>query len=422
MVKRVNKSGRLGIWVAVIVCSLLFFVGMGFLTGIYLYPAWELYQSGSWEQTDAVMDSAKVDENRGDDSTSYTPNVSYHYQVNGTLYHGSLFWFGQKNNVNKRQIVQDALDQFPVGEEFGLYYNPSNPSKSVVLRRLAPGSWFMGLFASFFVLLPTIILWTVFRSTRTQENGTLGKEKSIAVSAVSPLVSVTSKVPFHSPSCPNEIDDPHDNKPYMVKPTTNQLTTAIILFVVALFWIGITSVIGFANLKTFTFFSGLFFSLFFLAGVGLMAGAVYAFLGSLNPKATVVCSQSQIYPGSEFEISWTFAGKTGRIRSIKLSLTGNETVTYRAGTDTRTETKAFLQQILFESTDPTTFAEGFALTKVPIASMHTFQSSNNRVQWLVKLEGDIPYWPNLDETFEIQVYPPPIGASALDPVLAEASL
>jgi len=228
--------------------------------------------------------------------------------------------------------------------------------------------------------------------------------------------------PFHSPSCPNEIDDPHDNKPYIVKPTFNQLTTAIALFVFAVFWLGITSTVGYANFESFSFFSGLFFSLFILAGVGILSGAVYAFLGSLNPKPTVVCSQSQIYPGSEFEISWTFAGKIGRIRSIKLSLTGNETVTYRAGTNKRTETKAFFEQTLFESIDPITFAEGFAVTKVPVESMHTFQSSNNRVQWLVKLEGEIPYWPNLSETFEIQVYPPPINPNRSAPALEEAIL
>jgi len=227
-------------------------------------------------------------------------------------------------------------------------------------------------------------------------------------------------VPFHSPSCPNEIDDPHQNKPYIVKPTFNQLMTAIALFVFAVFWLGITITIGYANFETFSFFSGLFFSLFILAGVGILSGAVYAFLGSLNPKPTVVCSQSQIYPGSEFEISWTFAGKIGRIRSIKLSLTGNEIVTYRAGTDTRTETKAFFEQTLFESTDLTTFAEGFAVTKVPVNSMHTFQSSNNRVQWLVKLEGDIPFWPNLAETFEIKVYPPSIGPNLSASTLEEA--
>jgi hypothetical protein len=44
--------------------------------------------------------------------------------------------------------------------------------------------------------------------------------------------------------------------------------------------------------------------------------------------------------------------------------------------------------------------------------MHTFKSPNNEVKWTVKLEGDIPMWPNLSEVFDIKVYPPPIADSA----------
>jgi len=362
------------------------------------------------------MDRIDVIESRGDDSTSYHPEAEYHYSVDDVLYRGTLFWFGQKNSVNQRALVDAAIEPFEVGGEFPLYYNPTNPSESVVVRQLAPGSWFFAAFSLAFVAVPLLILWGVKSSSSTQM-----KPSALAATSTDGVVGTASPVTsaFHSPTCPNEVDDPHKNQPYMVKPTSNQLTTAIALFCIAVVWLSITGMVGFANFRIFSFLSGIFFTVFALAGIGMLAGAIYSYLGSLNPKPTVVCSQSQIYPGSEFEISWTFASNAGRvssgsIRSIKLSLIGNETVTYRAGTDTRTETKAFLEQPLFESSDPTTFAEGFALTKIPADSMHTFQSTNNRVQWLVKMEGDIPHWPNISETFEIQVYPPPVSNPQAD--------
>lgn len=411
MIRRKSNSGKFGIWIATIFCSIFIGIGATVLFSFYVLPCWALFRSGGWPQTQAVMDRIEVIESRGDDSTSYYPEAEYHYSIEGVPYSGSLFWFGQKNSVNQRALVDAAVEPFEVGGEFPLYYNPANPSESVVVRQLAPGSWFFAAFSVAFIIVPLLILWGAISSSSTKE-----KPSPLAVTSTDGFVGTASPVTsaFHSPTCPNEVDDPHNNQPYMVKPTSNQLTTAIALFCIAVVWLGITGIVGFANFRTFSFISGIFFTIFALAGIGMLAGAIYSYLGSLNPKPTVVCSQSQIYPGSEFEISWTFASNagsvsSGSIRSIKLSLIGNETVTYRAGTDTRTELKAFIEQTLFESSDPTTFAEGFALTKIPADSMHTFQSTNNRVQWLVKMEGDIPYWPNISETFEIQVYPPPVS-------------
>jgi hypothetical protein len=419
MIKRKRNSGRMGAWIATIFCSIFVVVGLAVLTGAYLWPHWALFRSGSWAQTQAVMDRIEIAESRGDKSTSYHPDAAYHYVVDGVNYHGTLFWFGQKNSVNNRSLVEAAIRPFDVGAEFPLHYNPADPSESVVLRQVAPGSWFFAVFSAVFIAIPLFIAWAAIAATRKNANSKTPSSKARTSNAAlnaEPLglIGANSSIEaFHSDTCPNEDGDPHNNQPYMVKPTTNQLTNAIGLFIVGVFWNGIVTIVGYGFLwgaRGFEWIPALFLGVFLLVGVGFFCGAIYCLLASFNPKPTVVCSQSQIYPGSEFEISWTFAGNTGRIKALKLSLSCSEIVTYRAGTDTRTETKVVSEDTLFESSDPSTFAEGFALTKIPSTSMHTFKSSNNQVKWLVKLEGDIPMWPNLSETFEIQVYPPPVDS------------
>jgi hypothetical protein len=411
MIRRKNQSTTAGIWIVTIFCSIFAGVGATILVNSYVLPYWSLIRSSNWPQTQAVMDRIEIAESRGDDSTSYYPKAEYHYTVDDVMYRGSLFWFGQNNTINKRKLVEDATSVFSAGDEFPLYYNPSNPSESVVVRQISPASWFLAALSSAFIAFPLFILYAAISASAK------AKKPKPALNAVPLSLAGTQgfgSLAFHSDTCPNEIDDPHNNQPYMIKPTTNQLTNAIGLFIFSMIWNGIVAAFAYGvvfDAGGFKWLPALFTFGFFLLGAGIFCGAIYCLLASFNPKPTVVCSQSQIYPGSEFEISWTFAGNTGRIKSLKLSLTCSETVTYRAGTDTRTETKVLSEDILFESTDPSTFAEGFALTKLPINSMHTFKSPNNEVKWTVKLEGDIPMWPNLSEIFDIKVYPPQIPDS-----------
>jgi hypothetical protein len=413
MIRRKNQSTTAGIWILTIFCPIFAGVGVTILVASYLLPYWALIRSSNWAQTQAVMDRIEIAESRGDDSTSYYPKAEYHYTVDDVMYRGSLFWFGQRNSINKRSLVEDATKRFSAGDEFPLYYNPSNPSESVVVRQISPASWFLAALSSVFIAFPLFILYAAISASAK------AKKPKPALGAVPLSMAGSANVgslAFHSNTCPNEIDDPHNNQPYMVKPTTNQRTNAIGLFIFGTIWNGFVVIFGYGvvfKAGGFNWLPALFTGGFLLAGIGIFCGAIYCLLASFNPKPTVVCSQSQIYPGSEFEISWTFAGNTGRIKSLKLSLTCSETVTYRAGTDTRTETKLLSEDILFESSDPSTFAEGFALTMLPLSSMHTFKSPNNEVKWTVKLEGDIPMWPNLSEIFDIKVYPPQIANSAL---------
>ncbi len=89
-------------------------------------------------------------------------------------------------------------------------------------------------------------------------------------------------------------------------------------------------------------FMVLFLTPFVLIGIGLMVAVVYTFLGLFNPKPVLVCSDRWLYAGSEFELSWMMQGNVSRIKKLTVYVEGTESVTYRQGTSTRTESKLFL--------------------------------------------------------------------------------
>jgi hypothetical protein len=37
--------------------------------------------------------------------------------------------------------------------------------------------------------------------------------------------------------------------------------------------------------------------------------------------------------------------------------------------------------------------------------MHSFESSHNKIIWKVKLHGDIPRWPDVSETYTLNIVP-----------------
>ena len=41
----------------------------------------------------------------------------------------------------------------------------------------------------------------------------------------------------------------------------------------------------------------------------------------------------------------------------------------------------------------------------PADTMHSFAGENNKIVWSIKVEGEIPIWPDVNEEFEIKVLP-----------------
>jgi hypothetical protein len=96
-------------------------------------------------------------------------------------------------------------------------------------------------------------------------------------------------------------------------------------------------------------------------------------------------------------------GSTQRLRRFQVLLEGREEATYRRGTDTHTDKAVFASISLADTGDPGGFATGAGQAQVPRDTMHSFATKNNKIVWCLRVKGEIPRWPDIDDEFPFTV-------------------
>ena len=205
-------------------------------------------------------------------------------------------------------------------------------------------------------------------------------------------------------TCPIESGEP--DEPLVIQASISRVAVAIGLWIGGFAWTGIISLIALAVRQNKDWFPMAIVSVFLLIGIALLLFAFYSTLQIFNPSPILACSQRDIYPGSEFEVSWMFSGNAKKIKHLEIVLEGIEKVSYRQGTSTRTEEKPFYRQTVINSEKPETVAQGFELVSIPIATMHSFKSPNNSFTWQIRVIGKIAFWPDIRDRFEIVMLAP----------------
>ena len=130
-------------------------------------------------------------------------------------------------------------------------------------------------------------------------------------------------------------------------------------------------------------------------------------LAGIGPSS-VELSNYPLRPGASCKL---FFSQTGRFRLqlLEVELICEEQVTYNQGTDIRTETAVVFENRIFRQ-------RGVALNagrafetelefELPESAMHSFNSTNNRVQWKIIITAKPKNWPRLTRTFRILVFP-----------------
>jgi hypothetical protein len=196
------------------------------------------------------------------------------------------------------------------------------------------------------------------------------------------------------------------DEPTVLASSHSRIGLAIGCWFFAIIWNAITWGITYFSLRDGNGLVVAFASLFILVGIAVLLGAMYATLQIFNPKPTLVCSQSRLYPGAEFEVSWTHRGNTGRIQELLITLEGIEEATFKQGTSSRTERSLFHQQTIVQTTERSEINEGFRVLVLPPDTMHSFKSSRNAILWVLKIHGKIAWWPDMTEQFPISIFPP----------------
>lgn len=155
----IGGPGLVGIWffTAVWCCASLFatiVIGSGIAADL---------GTGNWETVDGVVTSSSVTESTGGEGgTTYCLNVYYEYVVDGNTYNGDRVSFSSDNSCDSWS--QNADDDYPEGSEITVYYDPSDPSESVLESGLSGVDFIMCCFL-IFPLIGLLMLYVSIRST-----------------------------------------------------------------------------------------------------------------------------------------------------------------------------------------------------------------------------------------------------------------
>jgi hypothetical protein len=200
----------------------------------------------------------------------------------------------------------------------------------------------------------------------------------------------------------------------VLKSQATPLVTFIAAIIICLIWNAIVSVfVGFAIngfiKKEPQWFLTIFMIPFVLIGLLLVLFVLHSFLALFNPRPVITMLTPELWLGGNVDIRWTFSGNPARIRQLKIILEGEEKATYRRGTTTYTDKEKFATIPLVDTTNSSEIASGQASVQIPVRSMHSFKSKQNEISWSMLVDGDIRFWPNVNQRFTLVILPAPVN-------------
>ncbi|MEW6076639.1 MAG: DUF3592 domain-containing protein [Thermodesulfobacteriota bacterium] len=365
----------------------LIFLVAGSAFGYFLvFPALTKYlNADNWVETPCVVQSSRVKSHDSDDGTTYSVDIVYEYNFNGQPFRSGKYRFigGSSSGYAGKAAV---VDQYPPGRQAICYVNPDDPAEAVLIRTMGPEA-LMALIPLIFMIVG---LGGFIYALRTgNAAGAIGSAGT-------------------SRRLPARVDVGSGRM--ILKPQSSAAGKIIVSMAVAAFWNGIVSVFvyqAYAGWRTGNpdYFLMLFLIPFVLVGLVLIGGIFYFILAAFNPRPTISLETHVLRPGDATDVDWNTSGNVYNIREFKLLLIGEETATYRRGTDTCTDRQPFYEKVLAASADPETLRRGQTSLRIPSPTMHSFKSDNNAIVWKIRLQCEVPRWPDIKEDFEITVYP-----------------
>jgi hypothetical protein len=369
-------------------------VGGGLLYPLGIRPIARTIDAESWVATPCRVLRAEVRSHRSDDGTTYSVYVLYQYEFNGQTYKSDRFGFvgGSSSGYQRKARIVKAYKRAarPI-----CYVDPRNPSQAVLQR---------GFHAALLVVLLPLVFLLV------GVGGFIGTLRGRRASGAQPVRGDVAVLgPIGQGGAPEAIGHTRSMQAGRAVLATKFSPRAKFagILIIALFWNGIVSVFIFGGADGAGWFGRLFLLPFVAAGLGLIAAAVYQFLALFNPRPRLELSASVVPLGGAAELRWSFTGRTSRIRELVVTLRGVEEARYRRGTDTCTDRNTFYEMELIRTADGNEMAAGQVGFVMPQDTMHSFEAENNKVLWQLDIHGDIRRWPDVKESFKINVTPLP---------------
>lgn len=421
-------------WGCLLIFGLIFVtVACGGLVAMIGVPLFKSIQVQRWEERIALVLKSEVVTNRDDDGSVYRPEISFEYEYQGKKYRSSNWSTGFASSSFKG-AAQSVVDRFPVGSEHPCFVNPDDPSQAVLDRSFQKSNLF-ALFMLVFLIVGGGLMWVAFRvltaqwrQRREASNKSVEQtgfaSKSTSTSSFSKITSrIGVKDEFDRDNGENDGDDDDDSEsdedieddvdapwhgldgPQKLIPTVTRLTAFLGVLFIALFWNGISWTIFLSVLFKQEWFAIAFLLIFVGIGAIMIYAAVHQFLKLFNPTVSVALSNGAVCPGESVDLAWELVGRVSRIRELRVSIIGEEVVTYIRGTNTTTDRKVFQRIPIASVSSDEEKRFGSASITIPPNTIHSFSAPNNKIEWSVEVHGEIAWWPDIRETMRFAVRP-----------------
>lgn len=369
----------------------LIFLAVGAAGGYFLLwrPVAQLLAAQSWTETECTVLSSQVATVSGSDGDTYKVDIHYTWTSEGIPHESSRYDFmiGSSSGTQGKQAI---VDRYPPGARVTCFVDPADPS-SAVLSRGFSAFYLVGLVPLLFFLVGLTVMVFALRSGR----GTP------AVSGIDP------DSPFGVPLAALAAA----GGPAELKPSMTPIGTLLGLGFVALFWNGIVSVFVWQAVSLWRdgkpeTFLNLFLIPFVAIGLLLLFAVARQLLVLFNPRPRLTLTPGVPATGETAFLQWRL-GSAGRgVSRVRITLEGREEARYRRGTNNYTDRETFLTIPVVDTAQPVEIAAGGSANfAIPAAVMPTFRAEHNKILWTLKVNCELPRWPDTEEEYEIVVRP-----------------
>jgi len=372
-------------------CGVAFFgifllFGLGF-TAFFVWPAVRVIQARSWSEVPCEILESRVASHAGEDGSTYSVEVLYRYRVDGREYTSDRYRFLGGSSSGYEGKAR-AVERIPSGTRTVCYVDPADPTEAVLVRRLTA--------EYLFVFLPLVFvgvgaggMFVSLAGLRRREGREEGRPDRPIEPGGGPSLEPGSLV-LEAPTGP-----------------IGKLVGATFI---ALFWNGIVGVFVWQAWEGWRAGSPdgcltLFLVPFLLIGALLLVNVPYQLLALVNPRPRVTLTPGRLTAGGSAQLAWSFRGRTGRIRRLRISLDGTEVTETGEGEDRTTNKAPVGAYELLDTSLPLEIAGGSTQVSIPPDARPSLVDAGRQVGWRLKVEGEIRFWPDVSEEIEVTVHP-----------------
>jgi len=398
----ISKKARSGAMIGAMILlpGIFFLFGAGFLIPFFVLPALQIVEARSWIEVPCEIVSSGVRTHPSDNGATYSIDVLFRYEIEGREYRANRYQFmgGSSSGYGHRAEIVAAL---PAGAGTLCYVNPNDPFEAVIERGFT-GDYLFGLMPLIFTLIGIGGLVFAIKALRS------AKPDAAIPSWPAPTSPADASTTGWSWS---GSEDAELSDRLVLEPSMGPVGKLGCSIVIALFWNGFLSIFVWQIVQSWRagnpeWFVSIILTPFVLIGLLMIINIPYSMLALVNPRARVHLTPGTLRAGDSAQLDWAFRGFASRIRHLEVWLEATETTTSHEHSSVRIETQSLdtpTIAILDRGRDLALQYGGVSF-EVPSDTPPSSEGEPS-IRWTLKLHGEIAYWPDVNETFEVQVLP-----------------